>query len=111
MASNLLSSRGPSAWQRRFCNPTLHLLLQGEGAVDLLQLRLHGQPADVGLQMRAVHHADAEHNQRDVLRLAAHQAAPPPAGRLVGRGGLLLLVFIDDFTQRLGGTPATFCRT
>lgn len=79
--------------------------------MDLLQLRLHRQPADVGLQVRAVHHADAEHDERDVLGLRAHQAAPPPprAGRLVGRGGVLLLVLEDHFAERLRGPTSTFC--
>lgn len=57
---------------------TFHLLLQCEASVDLLELRLHGEPSDVGLQVCAVHHADAEHDERDVLRLGAHQAAPTP---------------------------------
>lgn len=80
--------------------------------MDLLQLRLHGQPADVGLQVCAVHHADAEHDERDVLRLGAHQAAAPPARSLwlVGRGGFTLLVLKNHFTERLGGTVTTFCR-
>lgn len=55
--------------------------------MDFLQLCLHGQPADVGFQVGAVHHANAEHDKRDVLRLRAHQAATAAAGtgRLVGR--------------------------
>lgn len=80
--------------------------------MDLLQLSLHGQPADVGLQVGAVHHADAEHYERDVLGLSAHQAPPPPACArgLVGRGGVLLLVLKDYFTERLRGPTSTFCR-
>ena len=73
--------------------------------MDLLELRLHGQAADVGLQVRAVHHADAEHDQSDVLWLGAQQAAAPPAHtqQLVGRGRLLLLVLKDHLAERLGG--------
>lgn len=71
--------------------------------MDLLQFRLHGQPTDVGLQVCAVHHADTEHDECDVLRLGAHQAASPPpcSWRLGGSGGLLLLVLKDHFTERL----------
>lgn len=80
--------------------------------MDLLQLGLHGQPADVGLQVSAVHHADAEHYQCDVLGLRAHQA-PPPASctrGLVGRGRLLLLVLKDHFAEWLRGPTSTFWR-
>lgn len=78
--------------------------------MDFFQLRLHGQPADVGLQMGAVHHANAEHNERDVLRLRAHQAPAPAAsaGRLVGRVRVLLLVLENDFAERLGGPASPF---
>lgn len=80
--------------------------------MDLLQLGLHGQPADVGLQVGAVHHADAEHYQRDVLGLRAHQAPPPAACArgLVGSGRLLLLVLKDHFAERLRGPASGFCR-
>lgn len=82
---------------------TFHLLLQSEASVNLLELGLHGQPTDVGLQVGAVHHADAEHYERDVLGFRAHQAASPPACTrgLVGRGGVLLLVLKDHFAERL----------
>lgn len=48
---------------------TFHLLLQGEASMDLFQFCLHGQPTNVGLQVGAVHHADAEHYECDVLWL------------------------------------------
>ena len=91
---------------------TFHLLLEREAAVDLLELGLHGQPPDVGLQVRAVHHADAEHDERDVLRLRAHQAAAPPAARraAAGRGVAalpVLLVLKDHPAEGLrGAAPA-----
>lgn len=71
--------------------------------MDLLELSLHGEPSDVSLQVGAVHHADAEHYQRDVLGLGAHQATPPPSRTrgLIGRVGVLLLVLKDDFAERL----------
>lgn len=80
--------------------------------MDLLQLGLHGQPADVGLQVGAVHHADAEHYQRDVLRLRAHQAPPPAACArgLVGSGRLLLLVLEDHLAEWLRGPASGFWR-
>lgn len=87
---------------------TFHLLLQSEAPVDLLQLGLHGQSADVGLQVGAVHHADAEHDERDVLRLRAHQTAAAAAGELVGRVRVLLLVLEDDFAELLGGPASPF---
>lgn len=80
--------------------------------MDLLQLSLHGQPADVGLQVGAVHHANAEHYERDVVGLRADQT-PPPATcteRLVGRGWFLLLVLKDHFAQWLRGAISTLCR-
>lgn len=91
---------------------TFHLLLQREAPVDLLQLGLHGQASDVGLQVRAVHHADAEHDERDVLRLGADQATAPAPGarRLVGRGRLLLLVLEDHLAERLRRPASTFWR-
>lgn len=78
--------------------------------MDFLQLRLHGQPADVGFQVGPVHHANAEHDERDVLRLRAHQAAAAAAGagRLVGRVRVLLLVLKDDFAERLGRPTSPF---
>ena len=80
--------------------------------MDLLQLGLHGQPTDVRLQVGAVHHADAEHYEGDVLGLGAHQAASPPARPrgLVGRGLVLLLVLENDFAERLRGSMPTVCR-
>lgn len=69
----------------------------------LLQFCFHGQPADVRLQVCAVHHADAEHDERDVLRLGAHKAASPSTrtGRLAGRVGVLLLILKYHFTEWL----------
>ena len=46
--------------------------------MDLLELSLHCKPANVGLQVGAVHHADAEHYECDMLGLRAHQATPSP---------------------------------
>lgn len=78
--------------------------------MDFLELRLHGQPADVGFQVGAVDHANAEHDECDVLRLRAHQATPAAAsgGRLVGRVRVLLLVLKDDFAERLRGPASPF---
>lgn len=78
--------------------------------MDFLQFCLHGQPADVCLQVRAVHHADAKHYEGDVLGLGAYQAAASPAypQRLVGRGGFLLLILEDDFTEQVRGEASTF---
>lgn len=90
---------------------TFHLLLQGETSMYLLQFCFHGQPADVRLQVCAVHHADAEHDERDVLRLGAHKAASPSTrtGRLAGRVGVLLLILKYHFTERLWGVTSRLC--
>lgn len=89
---------------------TFHLLLQGEASMDLLQFCLHGQPTNVGLQVSAVHHADAEHYECDMLRLWADQAPPPSACSqgLVRRGWLLLLVLKYNLAQWLWGPVCTF---
>lgn len=56
---------------------TFHLLLQCEAAMNPLQLGLHCEPTNVRLQVCAVHHADPEHDQGDMLGLRCHQAALP----------------------------------
>lgn len=90
---------------------TFHLLLQGETSMYLLQFCFHGQPADVRLQVCAVHHANAEHDERDVLRLGAHKAASPSTctGRLAGCVGILLLILKYHFTERLRGVTSCLC--
>lgn len=78
--------------------------------MDLLQLGLHGQPANVGLQVGAVHHADAKHDECDMLWLGAHQATAATAGtrRLIRRVWVLLLVLKDNFAELLGGPASPF---
>lgn len=84
---------------------TFHLLLQGEAAVDPLELRLHGQPADVRLQVRPVHHANPEHDQGDVLRLRGHQAALPLC---LSHTAAILLVLKHHSARGLRRAPNSF---
>lgn len=90
---------------------TFHLLLQRETSMDLFQLSLHGQPANVCLQVGAIHHANAEHYEGNVLWFRAHQAPPSPTctWRFVGGGGVLLLVLKDDFTEWFRRSTPIFC--
>lgn len=84
---------------------TFHLLFEGEAAVDPLELRLHRQPADVGLQVRPVHHADPEHDQGDVLRLRGHQAALPLRLR---HAAAILLILEHHSARGLRRAPNPF---
>lgn len=86
---------------------TFHLLLQGEAAVDPLELRLHRQPANVCLQVCPVHHADPEHDQGDMLRLRGHQAA---LSLRLRHAVIVLFVLKHHFARRLRGAPNSFRR-
>lgn len=68
---------------------TLHLLLEHEAAMNLLELRLHRESTDVSLQMDAVDHAHAEQDEGHQLHVRAAQAT---AAAQSGSHRALLLV-------------------
>lgn len=84
---------------------TFHLLLQCETAMNPLQLGLHREPTDVRLQVCAVHHADPEHYQGDMLGFCCHQATLPLC---LCHTVIVLFILKHHFTGWLCWAPNAF---